>query len=649
MQLEEQTKALALNAAQKQAVEATEGPLLVLAGAGTGKTLVLINRIVHILQQNKASHSQILATTFTNKAANEMRIRIFNMHPYQLPWLGTFHSIASKILRINAAAANLSENFSILDADDQTKLVKIIMSDLNIDSKQFNPKIVAATIQRWKDISLGPDQVTNTDLKSEFQRVSFRVYKVYQSKLSLMDAVDFGDLLLKNIEIFRKNAAILESYQANFKYLMVDEYQDTNTAQYIWLRMLAQPRHNICCVGDDDQSIYGWRGAEVGNILRFEEDFQEAQIVKLEQNYRSTGNILKAASSLIANNNMRHGKTLWTEAKSEGKVVIKSCWNDKEEANFIANEVKLSGRVNNTTMNKNTILVRAIFQTRIIEESFINHLIPYKVIGSLKFYERQEIKDILAYIRLSVKQNDDLSFERIINKPARSIGKTSIQKIRDVANDTYISLFSAAEHILVNTNLLGNKTRNSLKAFLNLIKKWQSEFQLLNHVEMAKRIIEESGYKDMLSREETVESSTKLENLRELTKALEDFSNITEFLEHISLISDNDSRAKPEDVVNIMTLHAAKGLEFDTVFLPGWEEGLFPHPKAIDEMGQKGLEEERRLAYVGITRAKRKLYISYALSRRMYNQWNNPLPSRFLKEIPRECCLVIEGSSNSRY
>ncbi len=640
MQLEEEKIIVNLNDAQKEAVQHTEGPLLILAGAGTGKTLVLINRILHILQQNKASNTQILATTFTNKAAREMQERILTMYPYILPWLGTFHSVAAKILRINAELLGLSNNFSILDAEDQVKLVKNIMSDLNIDSKQFNPKLIVGIIQKWKDIVLSPGEVLASDIKSEIHSVAHRIYKRYQDKLNLMDAVDFGDLLLKNINLFNNNSNVLEMYQDSFKYVMVDEYQDTNMAQYVWLRMLAQPRNNICCVGDDDQSIYGWRGAEIGNILKFEDDFKESKIIKLEQNYRSTNHILKAASNLIANNSMRHRKTLWTNLDSETKVTIKSCYNDKEEAEFIAQAIKYGNKFSQKDMSNNAVLVRALFQTRIIEEAFINNFIPYRVVGSLKFYDREEIKDILAYTKLAVKQNDDLSFERIVNKPARSIGKTSIQKIREIANTSNISMFSASEYA-ISRNIFSTKTANALVEFLNLIKRWHDEFKTTHHADVVKKIIEESNYKANLIRNSNIESSTKIENLKELTKALEDFQSIVDFLEHISLINENNAKADSKDVVNLMTLHAAKGLEFNTVFLPGWEEELFPHPKTVDESGQKGLEEERRLAYVGITRAKRKLYISYAMSRRIYNQWSSCVPSRFLKEIPQECCSVI--------
>ena len=628
-------KSTTLNLTQDEAVKHTEGPLLILAGAGTGKTLVLINRIVHILREGKALPHQILATTFTNKAAGEIRERIFNLIPQMLPWVGTFHSIAAKILRSYPNVMNLSSRFTILDADDQVKLIKSIMGDLNIDSKKFEPKVMNSIIQRWKDLALKPDRISNSDLKSEFQRTALKIYTAYNKKLEALDAVDFGDLLMSNIEIFRKTPEILEQYQEDFKYIMVDEYQDTNVAQYMWLRMLTHPRNNLCCVGDDDQSIYGWRGAEVGNILKFDQHFPNAKVIKLEQNYRSTHHILRAASALIANNSMRHDKTLWTDqsAGQERKIIIRSCWNDKEEANFIANEIKPKLAA---STNKIAILVRALFQTRIIEECFINHLISYKVIGSLKFYDRQEIKDVMAYVKLVMKHNDDLSFERIINKPVRSIGKTSLEKIKIFANEQNISMFAASQHVIKDA-AVGKQTCASLGRFLSLIKEWGIMADTKSPSELVSQIIIESGYRDMVKIQDALESTDRLENLKELLKALEEFSNITEFLEHIALISDNDDKNKEGHMVTIMSLHAAKGLEFDTVFLPGWEEGVFPHPRTIDESGAKGLEEERRLAYVGITRAKRHLYISHAMTRRVYNQWNSSLPSRFLKEIPKEC------------
>ncbi|MCH9753747.1 MAG: UvrD-helicase domain-containing protein [Alphaproteobacteria bacterium] len=624
-----------LNAKQEEAIHHIDGPLLILAGAGTGKTLALISRIVNILQLEKAFPSEILAVTFTNKAANEMQERISQILPLRLKWLGTFHSICAKMLRVNAEAANLSSSFSIIDVDDQIRVIKQIMNDFALDIKQFNPKMISSIIQRWKDLALNVEDVSESDLKTDYHVKALRIYREYQDKLDSNDSLDFGDLLLKTVNMFKRKPEILEHYQTLFKYVLVDEYQDTNTAQYIWLRMLAQKRSNICCVGDDDQSIYGWRGAEIGNILKFEEDFPGAKIIKLEQNYRSTNCILSAASALIANNNMRHSKTLWTETESNEKIVARSFFNDKEEASFIAKEIMCKFK-HNLHQTKVAILVRALFQTRIIEECFMRSGIPYKVVGSLKFYERQEIKDIVAYIKLAIKCNDDLPFERIINKPARGIGKTTIQKIRDFANTEKISLFSATELMLESKGSFAKKTTESLSVFIKMIKKWHEEFQTLHHTDVVKNILTESGYEAFLKFEDSIEGRGRLENAKELLQALEDFKTILDFLDHITLVTDNDNNKTQEDLVTIMTLHGAKGLEFDAVFLPGWEEGLFPHSKSLDESGDKGLEEERRLAYVGMTRAKKNLYISHSLTRRMYNQWIDSMPSRFLKEIPRE-------------
>ena len=624
-----------LNSKQQEAVDCMDGPLLILAGAGTGKTLALINRVVNILKSEKANPAEILAVTFTNKAANEMQERISRLLPLRLKWLGTFHSIAAKILRIHSDAARLSSTFSIIDMDDQLRVAKSIMQDLNIDNKQFNPKVICSIIQRWKDLALNPEDVSKADLKTDYHSKAQRVYKEYQEKLTANDSVDFGDLLLMNINLFRRNPEILEYYQNLFKYILVDEYQDTNTVQYIWLRMLAQKRQNICCVGDDDQSIYGWRGAEIGNILKFEEDFPGAKIIKLEQNYRSTNHILGAASSLIANNNMRHSKTLWTNTKSEEKIITKSFFNDKEEANFIAREI-LCRFQHNLHHTKVAVLVRALFQTRIIEECLMRSMIPYKVVGNLKFYERQEIKDIVAYIKLAIKFNDDLPLERIINRPARNIGKTTLQKMKDFAASEKISLFSAIELMLQDHSNFSKKTRMALEEFITMVKNWHEEFRTQHHVEVVKNIITQSGYEAFLKLEDSIEGRGRLENAKELIKALEDFKTIMDFLDHITLVTDNDDGTNSQNVITIMSLHAAKGLEFDAVFLPGWEEGLFPHSKSLEESGAKGLEEERRLAYVGITRAKKNLYISHSLTRRIYNQWVDSMPSRFLKEIPKE-------------
>lgn len=626
------------NPEQREAINHIDGPLLVLAGAGTGKTLVLVNRIANILAQNKAAPWQILAVTFTNKAANEMADRILSLASQRISWLGTFHSIAAKILRSHAELVKLDSNFTILDVDDQLKMVKLTMEELNLDTKVLAPKIIYSVIQQWKEKAITPDKLSDKDILSETDEQARKIYKAYQRRMLSNNVVDFGDLLLKNLDIFRESPTVVSQYHDTFKYILVDEYQDTNIVQYLWLRILAQQHHNICCVGDDDQSIYGWRGAEVGNILRFEKDFLNPKIVKLEQNYRSTNHILKAATSLISYNKNRYEKTLWTETISDEKIRIKSFWRDREESDFIAFEIQ-----NLTAFNKQkkiAILVRASFQTRVLEDSCVSHAVPYKIIGSLKFYERQEIKDIVAYIKLSLNFNDDLSFDRIINKPTRGIGKTSLEKLKRLAMDQGISFFSAAEQLLISANnLLPKNALNSIKEFISLIKKWNNDFLQFPHIKALNTILDESGYKALLEENKSEEMQNRKENVKELFKALEEFENINAFLEHTSLISDNDQKSQ-DSQVNIMTLHAAKGLEFDIVFLPGWEEGIFPHSRSLEESGSKGLEEERRLAYVGITRARQKLYITYSMNRRMYNQWLDSTPSRFLNEIPMDCCKI---------
>lgn len=627
------------NPEQSEAINHIDGPLLVLAGAGTGKTLVLVNRIANIIAQNKAAPWQVLAVTFTNKAANEMGERIQMIANQRISWLGTFHSIAAKILRSHAELASLDSNFTILDVDDQIKMVKLAMEELNMDTKAIAPKVIYAAIQKWKERAITPAKLSENDILTDTEEKARKVYKNYQDRMLSNNVVDFGDLLLKNIEIFRNAPEIVEQYHNTFKYILVDEYQDTNVVQYLWLRILAQRDHNICCVGDDDQSIYGWRGAEVGNILRFEKDFPDPKIVKLEQNYRSTDYILKAATNLIAHNKNRYDKTLWTETKSEDKIRIKSFWRDKEESDFIASEIENITRINKQA--KIAILVRASFQTRVLEDSCVGHAIPYKIVGSLKFYERQEIKDVIAYLKLSLNFNDDLAFDRIINKPTRGIGKTSLDKLKRFAMEQSMSFFSAAEQLTsTGSTLLPKKASNAISAFIILVKKWNGDFAQHNHVKALNIVLEESGYAKLLDENKSEEMQNRKENVKELFKALEEFKNISEFLEHTSLISDNDQKSADDTQLSIMTLHAAKGLEFDIVFLPGWEDGIFPHSRAIDESGAKGLEEERRLAYVGMTRARKKLYITYSMNRRMYNQWIDSTPSRFLNEIPVDCCNI---------
>ena len=627
------------NREQSEAINHIDGPLLVLAGAGTGKTLVLVNRIANIIAQNKAAPWQILAVTFTNKAANEMGGRIHMLANQRISWLGTFHSIAAKILRNHAELAKLDSNFTILDVDDQVKMVKLAMEELNMDSKVITPKIIYSAIQKWKEKAITPDKLSDNDIVTDTEEKARKVYKNYQARMLSNNVVDFGDLLLKNIEIFRTAPGIVEQYHNIFKYILVDEYQDTNVVQYLWLRILAQRNHNICCVGDDDQSIYGWRGAEVGNILRFEKDFLNPKIVKLEQNYRSTDHILKAATNLISHNKNRYDKTLWTHTKSEDKIRIKSFWRDREESDFIASEVENITRINKQTQI--AILVRASFQTRVLEDSCVSHAIPYKIVGSLKFYERQEIKDVVAYLKLALNFNDDLAFDRVINKPTRGIGKTSLNKLKKCAMEQGISFFSAAEQIIsTGNNLLPKKASNAIADFITLVKKWNGDFAQHSHVKALNIVLEESGYKQLLEDNKSEEMQNRKENVKELFKALEEFQSISAFLEHTSLISDNDQKSSEDTQLSIMTLHAAKGLEFDVVFLPGWEDGIFPHSRAIDESGAKGLEEERRLAYVGMTRARKKLYITYSMNRRMYNQWIDSTPSRFLNEIPLDCCHI---------
>ena len=602
------------NEAQGEAIAHLSGPLLILAGAGTGKTSVLVGRMANIIANNIAMPWQIMAVTFTNKAAFEMTQRIQTLSNHSLPWLGTFHAIAAK-------------------------MIKLAMNELNLDSDTIAPKIIYSHIQQWKEKGILHDSLRTEDIPSEPLQHAAKVYRVYQTKMLANNVVDFGDLLLKNIELFRAHPDIIDHYQNLFKYILVDEYQDTNTAQYIWLRILAQGHHNICCVGDDDQSIYGWRGAEIGNILRFEKDFPDAKIIKLEQNYRSTTHILAAATNLIAQNQGRYSKTLWTNRSSDEKVTIKAFWNDRAEAEFVANEARQIIHYNRN--NKIAVLVRASFQTRILEEALIKSLVAYKIVGSVRFYERQEIKDILAYVKLIMNHNDDLSFDRIVNKPTRGIGKTAGEKIQKHAIDHRLSFFSAASQLCEHRDpILSKATLNSLSNFLQMIHKLGEDFKTIGHSKGLEMIVEESGYKEFINNDKAEDKQSRNENIRELCKAVEEFDSIAAFLEHISLVSDNDQKIEDTNYLTVMTLHAAKGLEFDTVFLPGWEDGIFPHSKTLEETGNKGLEEERRLAYVGITRARNKLYISYAMNRRMYNQWLDTKPSRFLNEIPVSCCKI---------
>jgi DNA helicase-2/ATP-dependent DNA helicase PcrA len=621
-----------LNQPQQDAVQHHEGPLLVLAGAGTGKTKVLISRIAHLVTYHQIPAYRILAVTFTNKAAKEMKHRLEQLINPEGIWLGTFHSIAATILRRHSELLDIKSSYTIIDSDDQSRLIKSILKANNIDEKNNPANVISSIIQRWKDNALSPDKVTPADLTSLIYHTAYQIYLEYQTRLHNNNLVDFGDLLMFNIALFNKFPNILSEYQRRFEYILVDEYQDTNIAQYLWLKLLAQRNKNICCVGDDDQSIYGWRGAEIGNILRFERDFAGATIIRLEQNYRSNHHIIATASKLISCNRQRLGKQLWTETKSDHKVQIMHFRDDRDEARYIANEVLLLS--SQTALNNIAILVRAGFQTRMFEECFMNRSIPYQVIGGLRFYERQEIRDIIAYIRVTLQHDDDLAFERIINVPKRAIGETTINSIRVYARENKISLFKAIEHMLAQ-GLLKNKAKASLEILIQQFKTWHQLLDIKPHDNVVNTIINESGYLEMWKQQNTLEAAGRVENIRELIKALADFNNITEFLEYIGLVNEGYDKTGNTNMVTIMTIHSAKGLEFDCVFLPGWEEGTFPHQRALDE-GQTGIEEERRLAYVAITRARKRLYISFANLRRVYGNYQPVRVSRFVNELPRE-------------
>ena len=627
-----------LNNQQKLAVSSTEGPLQVLAGAGSGKTKVLTSRIAYLIQQKKCFGQQILCVTFTNKAASEMRERVLklvNSKSVAFPWLGTFHSICNKMLRKNAEAVGLKPNFTIIDTLDQIKLIKNILSAENIDIKKNPPKQIAFYIDQWKNKALLPEQVK---LKNqEFNLVNaLKVYKIYQKRLLVMNCVDFGDLILHVVTILNKFEDIKKIYQRNFKYILVDEFQDTNYVQNLWLQLLTSEKKNICVVGDDDQSIYSWRGAEVKNILEFKNNYQNTQTIKLEQNYRSTENILNSATSLISNNEDRLEKNIWSELGDGEKVKIKSYFDGISEATGISDiiEQNLSKKFK---LNEISILVRAAFQTREFEERFIKIGLPYRIIGGLKFYERSEIKDALGYLRLINQSSDDISFERIINNPKRSIGDSSIKKIHDFAREKDLSLFDASQEIL-KENILKPKTIQNLKSFLVNMISWKQKSKDIDHISLLEIVLDESGYSSMLKNERTPEADARLENLKELKSSMKNYSSLNEFLENISLQTAIDEEWDGEKI-NIMTIHSAKGLEFDAVFLPGWEEGLFPHQKSIDEKGADGIEEERRLAYVAITRAKKELFISFANQRKFYGRQNDnydfysSLQSRFIDEI----------------
>ncbi len=635
-----------LNPHQRAAVETLDGAVLVLAGAGTGKTRALTTRLSHLLQTGRAYPSQILSVTFTNKAAQEMRERVSQFlggAPVEGWWLGTFHALAARMLRRHANLVGLSSNFTILDTDDQQRLIKQIMEAEGIDTKKWAPKIIVACISRWKDRALLPDQVSFDEIGEIAGGKLLQIYRLYQARLRAINACDFGDLLLHIITILKNpdHAQVLADYHRRFRYIMVDEYQDTNVSQYLWLRLLAQGTGNICCVGDDDQSIYGWRGAEIGNILRFEKDFPGAKIIKLEQNYRSTNHILKAAGGIIAQNNDRLGKELWSEAGDGEKLTVCGLWDGQAEARWVGEEIE-QRQNKGWSLNEIAVLVRAGFQTREFEERFIKLGLPYKVIGGARFYERMEIRDALAYLRVVAQPADDLALERIINTPKRAIGPSTIKTLYAYGRTHGINLYNSIMD-LTQTSELRPKVKGTLMKLLDDFARWRSLVESMNHSELAAQVLEESGYMRMWKEDKTPEAPGRLENLKELISGMQEYDSLPEFLEHVALVLENQDKAGG-DYVSIMTLHGAKGLEFDCVFLPGWEEGLFPSQRTMDEQGLKGLEEERRLAYVGITRARKKAYISYAGNRRIYGSYISAIPSRFVDELPQEHIETVSES-----
>jgi DNA helicase-2/ATP-dependent DNA helicase PcrA len=690
-----------LNPEQREAVETLEGPVLVLAGAGTGKTRVLTTRIAHILSQGRARPAEILSVTFTNKAAREMKHRLGQMlgHAVEgMPWLGTFHSIGGRILRFHAELAQLKSNFTVLDVDDQVRLLKQLLQAENIDDKRWPARMLAGLIDGWKNRGLTPSQVPSGEAATFANGKGGKLYASYQERLKILNAADFGDLLLENIRIFREHPDILRQYQQRFKYILVDEYQDTNVAQYLWLRLLSQapakpaaatviperleepnpesraedssrdsgsaplahpgmteragittapgPTKNICCVGDDDQSIYGWRGAEVDNILRFEHDFPGAKVIRLERNYRSTGHILAAASHLIAHNEGRLGKTLRTEDQDGEKVTVTGSWDSEEEARGIGEEIEQLQR-RGEKLNEIAILVRASYQMREFEDRFVTLGLPYRVIGGPRFYERAEIRDALAYLRVINSPADDLAFERIVNVPKRGLGDATVQMLHDHARKRRIPLFEAARAV-VETDELKPKARGSLRDVVAQFDRWRAQREVTAHTDLAQIVLDESGYTEMWQKDRSADAAGRLENLKELVRSMEEFENLQGFLEHISLVMDREGGAE-EDAVSLMTLHSAKGLEFDNVFLPGWEEGLFPSQRTLDEQGRAGLEEERRLGHVGLTRARRRAMIYFATNRRIHGTWSTTIPSRFLDELPAANVEITESKGGSAW
>jgi len=630
----------ALNEAQRRAVEALDGPVLVLAGAGTGKTRVLTTRLAHILATRRAFPGEVLAVTFTNKAAREMRARLDAMIGgiANGVWLGTFHAIAARILRRHAEAVGLTSNFTILDTDDQLRLLKQIIAAANLDERRWPARALLGAIERWKDRGLVPDKVPAGEAADVADGRAVALYRDYQERLATVNAVDFGDLLLHNLTLFAGQPEILASYQRRFRYLLVDEYQDTNIAQYLWLRLLAQQHKNLCCVGDDDQSIYSWRGAEIGNILKFESDFPGALIVRLEENYRSTPEILAAAAGVIAHNRGRLGKTLWTRAGAGDKVTVRGLWDAEQEARWAGDEIEALHRKGHA-LSEIAILVRAGFQTREFEERFIALALPYRVIGGPRFYERQEIRDALAYLRLVRQPSDDLAFERIVNVPRRGIGTATLQLLHATARAESLPLVEAARQLVAGGNV-PKAARNSLAAFVAALDRWRAGADRVSHTDLVQSVLDESGYTAMWQADRSPDAPGRLENLKELVVAMAEFENLTGFLEHVSLVMDNAADSAG-DMVNLMTLHSAKGLEFDTVFLPGWEEGLFPSLRSVEEHGLKGLEEERRLAYVGLTRARHRALVSFAANRRIHGQWQSSARSRFVDELSPDHVEIV--------
>ncbi len=624
-----------LNSAQRAAVEALDGPVLVLAGAGTGKTRVLTTRLAHLLMTGRAWPSQILAVTFTNRAAREMKDRVAGLvdKPVEGWWLGTFHAMAARILRRHAELVGLRTNFTILDADDQVRLIKQLLEAENVDSKRWPARLILGVIERWKDKGLTPDRLKQADAGDVAGGRLIALYRAYQERLRTLNACDFGDLLLHNLKILQDRPEILADYHRRFRYILVDEYQDTNVAQYLWLRLLAQGHRNLCCVGDDDQSIYGWRGAEVGNILRFESDFPGAKVIRLEQNYRSTTHILGAASGLIAQNRGRMGKTLFTQADGGDRVVVRAVWDGEEEARWIGDEIESLQR-RSVRLNEMAILVRAGFQMREFEERLITLGVSYRVIGGPRFYERLEIRDALAYLRVITQPDDDLAFERIVNTPKRGLGAATLKALHQAARGGGVSLTEATLR-LIETDELKPRARGALRALMGDFDRWREQSGRIAHTELARIVLDESGYTAMWKADKAADAPGRLDNLKELIAAMEDFETLPGFLEHVSLVMEA-TEAPGADMVNLMTLHSAKGLEFEHVFLPGWEEGLFPHQRALDETGIAGLEEERRLAYVGLTRAKHRAYVSSAANRRIHGLWQAALPSRFVEELPEQ-------------